>query len=41
MDLKFYLEELFGRNVDLVIEGDIKDALKESIVDEVHYINLR
>jgi predicted nucleotidyltransferase len=36
MDLKFYLEELFGRKVDLVIEQDIKPAL-EHVREQVVY----
>ncbi len=28
MDLKFYLEELFGKEVDLVIERSLKPALR-------------
>ena len=31
MDCKYYLEDLFGRNVDLVIEDTIKHRLKEPI----------
>lgn len=37
MDLKFYLEELFEREVDLVIESSIKPRLKDSIMREVVY----
>lgn len=37
MDCKFYLEDLFGRNVDLVIEDTIKHRLKEPILSEVVY----
>jgi len=37
MDLKFYLEDTFGRNVDLVISSAIKDALRKSIVESVKY----
>ncbi len=32
MELKFYLEELFGRDVDLVIETAIKPRLKNYIM---------
>ena len=32
MDLKFYLQELFDKNVDLVILGSIKDELKSVIL---------
>lgn len=41
MDLKFYPEELFGRNVDLDIEGNIKDVLRRLIAEEVYYVNMR
>lgn len=37
MDLKFYLEDLFGRKVDLVMKGAIKRRLKEYILGEVVY----
>jgi uncharacterized protein len=37
MDCKFYLEDLFGRKVDLVIEDSIKHRLKEPILNEVVY----
>lgn len=37
MDLKFYLEDLFRRKVDVVIADAIKDALKKTIVESVHY----
>lgn len=37
MELKFYLEELFGRDVDLVIETSIKPRLKNNIVREAVY----
>lgn len=37
MDLKFYLERLFDREVDLVIADSVKPRLKESIDKEVIY----
>jgi len=37
MDCKFYLEELFGRKVDLVMKGAIKKRLREYILGEVVY----
>jgi uncharacterized protein len=37
MDLKFFLEDLFARRVDVVISSVIKDALKKSIVESVKY----
>jgi predicted nucleotidyltransferase len=38
MDLKFYLEELFGKTVDLVIKSAIKPRLKPYILEEVKYV---
>lgn len=37
MDLKFYLENLFGRKVDLVMKDAIKPRLREPILSEVEY----
>jgi len=37
MDLKFYLEELFGYKVDLVINDSIKPSLREPILSGVTY----
>jgi hypothetical protein len=37
MDLKFYLEDLFGRKVDLVIAEAIKPDLKPNITGSVRY----
>ena len=37
MDLKFYLERLFGRPVDLVIADTVKPRLKPVIEREVIY----
>jgi len=37
MDLKFYLEALFGRKVDLVIAGCVKRRLRPVIEKEVIY----
>ncbi|AKB26634.1 hypothetical protein MSMTP_3165 [Methanosarcina sp. MTP4] len=37
MDLKFYLEDLFGRDVDLVTEKALKRQLKDIIMKEVVY----
>ena len=37
MDCKFYLEDLFGRKVDLVMKGSIKKRLKSYILKEVVY----
>jgi hypothetical protein len=37
MDCKFFLEDLFGRNVDLIMKGAIKKRLKPYILGEVVY----
>src|SRR5438874_1647714 len=37
MDLKFYLEDLFGRKVDLVLEKSLKPRLRPYIMAEVVY----
>ena len=37
MGCKFYLEDLFGRKVDLVMKGAIKKRLKPYILGEVVY----
>jgi hypothetical protein len=37
MDLKFYLEELFGRTVDLVLSDTVKPRLIPHILREVAY----
>ena len=37
MDLKFFLEDLFGRKVDLVIYEAIKPDLKNNIAESVRY----
>lgn len=37
MDLKFFLEDLFGCNVDLVIKEAIKPRLKPYILEIVQY----
>jgi predicted nucleotidyltransferase len=36
-DLKFFLEDIFGWKVDLVISEDLKPAFKDSILAEVVY----
>ncbi len=34
MDLKFYLEDLFGKKVDLIIKEAVKPRLKKYIYEE-------
>ncbi len=36
-DLKFFLEDLFGRKVDLVIEDTIKPRIRSTILEETVY----
>jgi predicted nucleotidyltransferase len=38
MDLKFFLEKLFDRKVDLVINESIKPSLREPILSGVTYV---
>lgn len=38
MRLKYYLEELLGKEVDLVVKKAIKPRLKERILNEVRYV---
>lgn len=36
--LKFFLEELFGRQVDLVIAEDVKPSLRPRVLGEAEYV---
>ncbi len=36
--LKYFLEEITGHKVDLVIKGAVKSQLKEKIFNEVEYV---
>jgi predicted nucleotidyltransferase len=38
MDLKFYLEDLLGKKVDLVIKSAIKSRLKPFIIEEAIFL---
>ncbi len=38
MRLKYYLEELLGRNVDLVIKNAVKPRLRDRIFSEIEYV---
>jgi hypothetical protein len=38
MRLKFHLQELLGRDVDLVLRGAVKPRLKEHIFNQVQYV---
>ena len=35
MDLKIFLEDLFGTSIDLVIKNDIKPQLRDRIIEEM------
>ena len=37
MELKFYLEQLFHRKVDLVIKDALKARIKKQVLSEVEY----
>ena len=37
MGLKFFLEEVFGRKVDLVISDALKPQIRERVLEEVMY----
>jgi predicted nucleotidyltransferase len=39
MDLKFYLEDLFNKPVDLVIKDDLKPIIREKVIKEVVYVS--
>jgi len=38
MRLKHYLEEMLGKEIDLVIRGALKPRVREKILDEVLYV---
>ncbi|MFH1782962.1 MAG: nucleotidyltransferase family protein [Candidatus Omnitrophota bacterium] len=40
MELKFFLEKLFNRKVDLVIETALKSRIKGSVLEEASYARL-
>ncbi|MDJ0844499.1 nucleotidyltransferase family protein [Crocosphaera sp.] len=39
MDLKFFLEDLCNRKIDLVIKEDIKPLIREQILKETVYVS--
>jgi len=39
MNLKFFLEDLFERKVDLVIKTDIKPQIRETVLQESIYVS--
>ncbi len=38
MELKYFLEELLGLEVDLVMKGALKEELKDVILKEIIYV---
>jgi uncharacterized protein len=38
MDLKIFLEDLFGKKIDLVIEKLIKPQIRQKVVEEAIYV---
>jgi predicted nucleotidyltransferase len=38
MDLLFFLEDLLGRKVDLVMKGTIKPRIRDRILSETVYV---
>lgn len=38
MDLRFLLQDLFGRPIDLVLEGNVKEQLREPIARDTVYV---
>ncbi len=39
MDLKFFLEDLFDKKIDLVISDDIKPQIREKVLGETIYVS--
>ena len=38
MGLKFFLEDLFGRSVDLATKSDLKERIRQAVLDEAVYV---
>ncbi len=38
MDLKFYLEEIFGKKIDLIIKSAINPRIKPFVITEAIYV---
>ena len=36
--LEIYLEKIFGRKIDLVTKGALKEQIKNSILEQVNYV---
>jgi len=39
MDLKFFLEDLFNKRVDLVIKQDLKPQIREVVINQAIYVS--
>ncbi|MEM9275410.1 MAG: nucleotidyltransferase family protein [Cyanobacteria bacterium P01_F01_bin.143] len=39
MDLKFFLEDLFNKKIDLVIRDDIKAQIREKVLEKTVYVS--
>lgn len=39
MNLKFFLEDLFNKKVDLVIQSDLKPSIRDTIIKEAIYVS--
>ncbi len=39
MDLKFFLEDLFDKKIDLVIRDDLKPQIREKVLGETIYVS--
>jgi len=38
MQLKFFLEDVLGKRVDLVVEGALKPRIRDKVLEEVVYV---
>lgn len=38
MDLKFFLEELFNKSVDLVTKKSLKEIIRDQVLSEARYV---
>ena len=39
MDLKFFLEDLFDKKIDLVIRDDLKPQIREKVLEETIHVS--
>jgi predicted nucleotidyltransferase len=38
MDLKFFLEEIFNKSVDLVTKKSLKEIIRQQVLSEAKYV---